>query len=306
MQIFFLHPGKAAYPEIAAYKEYFGGRAYMLDGTLDEYNSIKNKSEYLVWCIMGFYPRSLKAKYVIHDYRSLSIGKHAKIKDLIKRLAMPKPNLRIYQNHMIESAMKFSDRVPSIHLQMGVPKWIYDIKPDSSLPKATFCYIGEITKDRGMDLVINAFIKSRRETDSLILVGNVEQKIHKEFKKAPGVTFTGKMTQKQALIIVKNSEYCICRIPKKYPYDYQMPTKFIEYAAEGKIIICNDSPSNNLAIQTLRYPAIISDDAIFSASLFEKIETWKCDQTAYTGLDWHAVIDNSNINSYIAKVIEER
>ena len=306
MQIFILHPGKAAYPEIAAYKDFFGDRTRVIDGTLVEYNSISNKSDYLVWCIMGFYPKSIQARFLIHDYRSLSVGKFPKIKDAIKRISMQKPNLRIFQNEIIERVMNFKDDAPSIYLPMGVPSWIYKISEDESLPKGTFCYIGEITKERGMDLVIDAFIKSRREDDTFVLVGNSEEEIYTKFKDSPGVKFTGKITQRQALAIVKNSDYTICRIPKKYPYDHQMPTKFIEYAALGKTIICNDSPSNMMAINTLKYPALIADDAIFSKNLFSKLDSWKDQFSAFTGLDWQAVIEKSGINSYIAQELEEQ
>ena len=111
MKIFILHPGKANYPEISAYSEYFRQRGWVVvSGTLDQYQRLPDAGKWVLWCIMGFYPKKLAAKYVIHDYRSLSVGAYSSIKDRLKRALHPKPNLRIFQNSLILGLMGFQRR----------------------------------------------------------------------------------------------------------------------------------------------------------------------------------------------------
>ena len=301
VRIFILHPGKAAYPEIAAYRDYFASEFEVLDGTLADYEVLSNKEETILWCIMGFYPSKLVSKAVIHDYRSLSVGRFSKLKDKVKKAKNAKPDIRIFQNDLIKKSMGFNDDIPYTYLPMGVPEWIYSLQADPNYPKATFCYIGEITKERGMDKVIEAFIKNRNSSDSFILVGPPEKEILSKYKDSEGIILTGKVTQKEALIIVKNSDYCICRIPKKYPYDLQMPTKFMEYAAAQKIVICNDSPSNRLAMHYLSYPAIISGSEIFTKQLYEQL-TKKTEQISLErDIRWDNAIKSSEIERFITK-----
>ena len=204
MNIFILHPGKANYPEIAAYRSYFSDTFIVKDGTTSQYKEIpeSEKEETILWCIMGFYPFKIKAKYVIHDYRSLSVGRLPKLKDRIKRLSNTKPDLRIFQNSLMEQVMGFNDEVPSTLLPMGVPDWIFDLTPDPELAKGTYCYIGEITQERGMDHVIEAFVKSMPLEQTLVLVGHPEKSIHEKFKDRKNIIFTGKVPQQEALKIV--------------------------------------------------------------------------------------------------------
>lgn len=297
MKIFILHPGKANYPEIIAYKEHFKDFFEVSDGTMSEYDSLDNKEQVIVWCIMGFYPKKITAKYLIHDYRSLSVGKFAKFKDAIKRFKNHKPDLRIFQNALIENAMKFKDGIDSIHIPMGVPEWIFTLDSDNTLARGTFCYIGEICRERGIDKLLTAFVKNSRATDTLIMVGAPEAELFDTFKDNKKITFTGKLSQKQALQTVKNCTYTICTIPSRYPYCYQVPTKYLEYATLNKIIICNKSPSNYLAYNAVQSSAIFTDsDEIFSKDLFSKIDDFQNNEIhIQETLSWPNVLNNSGI-----------
>ena len=145
-QIFIIHNGKANYPEIAAYREYFASEYEVLDGDLDAYQAIENKSNCIAWCIMGFFPNKIEAKQVIHDYRSLSVGRLPALKDQVKRIFNAKPNLRIFQNTIMEDAMAFNDGIGSCILPMGVPEYIFELAKEKSRKYlAKYCYIGEIS-----------------------------------------------------------------------------------------------------------------------------------------------------------------
>lgn len=296
MNIFILHPGKANYPEVQAYKNYFGNEYNIKDGTLKNYKNTPNKENTILWCIMGFYPKKLKAKFVIHDYRSLSVGKYAKIKDALKKKLNNKPNLRIFQNEDIKNAMGFIDEVDSILLPMGVPSWIFTLKPNNTLPSGTYCYIGEISSERNMDNVINAFTRTRPNNESLILVGKPEKKIYDQYCRISNVIFTGKIAQEEALTIVLNSEFALCPFPSHYPHCLQAPTKFLEYAALGKKIICNKSPSNYKAASEIQSFSCFVEDDIFSKDLKEKLSNIQISLAADpTSISWENLIYHSGL-----------
>jgi glycosyltransferase involved in cell wall biosynthesis len=267
MKIFILHPGKANYPEINAYSEYFKELGWeVVAGTLEEYRQFPDAEACVLWCIMGFYPKKLAARYVIHDYRSLSVGAHSTLKDRLKRALQPKPDLRIFQNSLIQELMGFHDNVDTILLPMGVPDWIFslDSANDRALPGGTYCYVGEITRERGFMSFIADFLSSRRPSETLVLVGTVEKEIYDRYGEKDGLVFTGRLPQRDALAVVKNCEYAISTIPYCRPYNVQTPTKLLEYAALGRRIICNDSPSNLIAIRELGLQCMVTGPRLFS------------------------------------------
>lgn len=300
MKIFILHPGKASYPEIAAYKSFFSSTYEVEDGTIADYAMVNNKKEIVLWCIMGYYPNKLPAKYVIHDYRSLSVGKLAKFKDFIKKKFSPLPDLRIFQNAAIQNIMGFNDKIPDIILPMGIPDWLLDMAPKSKTHSEKYCYIGVINKERRIDTVIKSFLKNTPVEEKFILVGPADKEILARFGKEPRLTFTGSVSQADATAIVSQCEYAICKIPEKYPYCYQMPTKFLEYASLDKIIICNDSASNRMAHQAINSKVIFTGDDIFddNSRFNSAISINSCGISKYD-LTWPRIISNSGICSFL-------
>ncbi len=247
MKIFILHTGKANYPEISAYIAYFQNKGYKVSsGMIADYGKIGDPENYVLWCIMGFYPKKLVSRYIIHDYRSLSVGSYITLKDAAKRVLQPRPHLRIFQNSSMRELMNLKDGVETILLPMGVPDWIFSSQTprNRSLPSGTFCYMGEITRERGVHEFLAGFVSAGRSSETLVLVGAVEKEIANEYQGAPGLIFTGRLSQRDALDVVKNCTFAISTIPYTRPYNVQTPTKLLEYAALGKRIICNDSPSN--------------------------------------------------------------
>ena len=302
--IFILHPGKANYPEIDAYTSYFSKLGYKVEnGTVSDYKRFNKKFECILWCIMGFFPKNLNARYVIHDYRSLSVGRLAYLKDSFKRIFNSTPNLRIFQNIRMRDVMGFTDRVESIILPMGVPDWIFELpEPGSEIPSARFCYIGEMSRERGFDKILSAYRDANKQpSDTLILVGDPERSIYEEFKDSAGITFTGRLPQKDALAIVKKSEYAICYFPYHRPHCFQTPTKLLEYIALHKNIVCNDSPSNIYTCKDLNIKTIFTDKLIFNDKFFLYND---CHNIEFIGKDiqaisWTSVIKGSRISEYI-------
>jgi glycosyltransferase involved in cell wall biosynthesis len=303
-KMFLLHPGRANYPELMAYKDYYAARGVeVVIGTLNDYKALDNRRDFLVWAIMGFYPKQMGSDYVIHDYRSLSVGSSAGLKDMAKRFLNAKPNLRIFQNVRQQDIMKFNDEVPSVILPMGVPKWIFDVphEPDAE-HIADFCYIGDMSFERGFNLVLDAFLNNFRDADvSLLLVGKPEPKLQQRYAGKRGLVFAGALPQREALGLVAKSSMAVSFFPYHRPHCYQTPTKLLEYAALGKKILCNDSPSNVACCEDLHINSVITSSAIFTGITAATIKSAKSNQRMnFTDLAWDNVIEKSNINRFLS------
>ncbi|KWH28500.1 glycosyltransferase [Burkholderia cepacia] len=314
MKVFILHPGKANYPEIAAYRSRLGTHGFeVFDGDLDAYARFPARDVCILWCIMGFYRALPPARFVIHDYRSLSVGRLAAVKDGVKRMLNVRPDLRIFQNEQMRDAMAFRDGVRALLLPMGVPDWIFDradagsdrVAPGSAdvapIVSGRFCYIGEMSRERGFHKVLAAYRDARRdESDTLVLVGQPEPEIHAEFVDTPGIRFVGRVPQPEALRIVRDSEYAVCFFPYHRPHCFQTPTKLLEYASLGKRIICNDAPSNVRTANELGIQCHVTGAAIFD-ELFplSRIRATRPDPAAMQSLEWGRVIERSGVLAFI-------
>lgn len=298
-KIYILHPGKASYPDIHAYREYFNDKFHIYDGTVEDYRNFNDKSNTILWCIMGYYPKRLNAYRVIHDYRSLSVGKFSALKDKIKACFNIKPDVRIFLNTEVRKQMNFSDGIPEYLLDMGVPNWIFNIEPSVEF-SGTFCYLGDMSLERGFDKIIDGFLRSRTKNDSFVLIGKPQKELLDKYIGTEGLIFTGFKNQREALAIVKACKYAVSFIPYHRPYCYQTPTKLLEYAALGMNIICNDSPSNIDALKSLDVEANITGGTIFdnlklSNTIYNDINKIK-------SLEWPSVIEASGIVNYLSDV----
>ena len=159
-----------------------------------------------------------------------------------------------------------------------------------------------MSRERGFDKILSAYRDaSKQPSDTLILVGDPERSIYEEFKDIAGITFTGRLPQKDALAIVKKSEYAICYFPYHRPHCFQTPTKLLEYIALHKNIVCNDSPSNIYTCKDLNIKTIFTDKLIFNDKFFLYND---CHNIEFIGKDiqaisWTSVIKGSRISEYI-------
>jgi glycosyltransferase involved in cell wall biosynthesis len=304
--IFIVHPGKANYPEIAAYTEYFTKIGFFVSsGTKEDYAkmSLGDKKNSIVWCIMGFYPEKFKAKLVIHDYRSLSVGSFVKLKDKLKRDFQPRADIRIFQTAEMEEIMAFRDGVRTLMLPMGVPDWIFSLNDEpinENTPSGTFCYIGEITRERRLDEFVEGFCRYRKDDETLILVGDAEKIIYERYISQHGVVFTGRLPQREALAVVRMSQFAVSTIPHTRPYNVQAPTKLLEYAALGKKVLCNNSPSNINSARKLGIDCLVADGIIFDKLDRNNLKNLQPnDPEKLQGLKWKEIIRKSEIESFL-------
>ncbi|ACC72426.1 glycosyltransferase [Paraburkholderia phymatum] len=314
MKVFILHSGNANYPEINAYSDFLSKLGIQVfSGDSNTYSRFPFKGECVLWCIMGFYRVHENARFIIHDYRSLSVRPLAACKDWIKQVMNAKPNLRAFQNERMRDVMNFRDAIPSVLLPMGVPDWIFDAadgdRCDSAHPTkgGRFCYIGEMSRERGFDKVLAAWRASpwKRE-NKFVLVGRPETSLYREFRNTEGLNFVGRVSQKDALDIVRRSEYAVCYFPYHRPHCFQTPTKMLEYAALGKKIICNDSPSNLAASRELGIHAFVAGRSIFDSLPFDgrELSVKKNEPDKLRRLAWTSVIEGAGILAFVRDAMD--
>ncbi|OXI96969.1 MULTISPECIES: glycosyltransferase [Burkholderia] len=303
MKIFIMHPGKAHYPEIDAYTAYFSERGFeVASGGPDDHARLAAPREWILWCIMGFYPSPRPARRVIHDYRSLSIGRLARVKDRIKRICQPVPDLRIFQNERMRTELAFRDAAPSLLLPMGVPDWIFTLarEPIDPGPADRFCYIGEMSIERGFDKVLHAYRRYRRTAGgTLALVGEPDPCIRSRFAGEPGMTFVGRLPQRDALRVVARADYAICYFPTHRPHCYQTPTKLLEYAALGKRIICNGAATSLALSRALGIHCHVGGRAIFDDLATVPADALPNDPERLRHVRWSHVIDASGVTAWL-------
>ena len=269
--IHFFHEGKAPYPEISAYRQFFGDRCSASEGPESNIPAQADPERLIVWQIMGFYPTRPAARFLVHDYRSLSVGRTGLVKDLIKRSLNATPNLRIYQNDRIRDALGFRDDRGSVIIPMGVPSWIFDLSWREDATEYDFGYVGLITEERGFRKVLRSFIDAYRGTRNLLLIGPADQSIREQFEGEPGLTFTGKLPQKQAIETLLSARCGVALCPGHRPYRWQTPTKLLEYAALGMPVLANHSPMNVKTIELHGIKATLRSDELFGTADIPKV-----------------------------------
>ncbi|KVD93276.1 glycosyltransferase [Burkholderia stagnalis] len=303
MKLFIMHPGKAHYPEIDAYTAYFRERGFeVASGRPDDHARLASPVDWVLWCIMGFYRTARPARLVIHDYRSLSVGRFARAKDWLKHSCQHRPDLRLFQNERLRDELGFRDGVPSLLLPMGVPDWIFELArgPVPPGPAGRFCYIGEMSFERGFDKLLRAYRDYRRSTDdTLMLVGEPDPRILARFAHVPGLTFAGRLPQRDALRVVARSDYAVCYFPTHRPHCYQTPTKLLEYAALGKPILCNGAAASVALCQALGIHCHAAGRAIFDGLATPLRLVLPNDPARLQSLRWGTVIDASGVAEWL-------
>jgi hypothetical protein len=250
-KLYFIHEGKAAYPEIAAYKAFFQNRFDVQEITPTELKHCVDLDSSVCWYIMGFYNTRPRSAIVVHDYRSLSIGRLWYIKDSFKRYFNAKPDIRIFQNEDMMKVLGFNRDVPTALLPMGVPDFVlrYRAKTEMS-PSSDFCYIGVMSMERRSYLMFDSFLARFGSTRSLHLYGVPELEIQKRYESNPNIVFCGRKTQEEVFDALCKTRVAVNYFPVHNPHKLQTPTKFLEYAALGLRVLSNEHPQSRRAAQT--------------------------------------------------------
>ncbi|MDJ0945390.1 MAG: glycosyltransferase [Kiloniellales bacterium] len=304
----FIHDGKAIYPDIDGYRDYFSGTYEIRESSLSQYRRQGDPARTILWVIMGFYPRPAPpALATIHDYRSLSVGALAPLKDRLKKLLNFKPDLRIIQNEVMSDLIGFSDGVPELFLDMGVRSALVE-NARRSAPQVSdydFVYIGTVSRERQIDVLIESFLRRYPRGRRFLLIGPADENIVRQFMDRKNVVFTGRVPQAEAFDLVMKSKVAISFFPSHRPHCFQTPTKLIEYAALGRPILANDSPMNLATIRRYNILATVtSGDTFASAPEPEEIaESAVPDPCPFT---WPRVIADSGVEAHLETLIADR
>lgn len=235
-EILILHPAKANLPELQAYSNYFS-EVYNVTISTDYTQDISKFD--IIWIIMG--TKSIKKRrrdqILIHEYASLSTGKFPRAKNFIKKVIVNRPDIRIFLNEFVKKEMGFKDNIEYCFRDMGISKLFLD-KEFTYPIKYDFVYVGDISKERKMDIFLKNFIV--RHNTKLLLVGNYDIDIYNNFVKYDNLTFAGKVPYDNVPQKILQARYAINFIPNEYPYNLQTSTKLQEYIALGMNVITTD------------------------------------------------------------------
>ncbi len=304
----FIHHGKALYPTIRGYRDFFSDRYEIRETSLRQYLKQGEADRTILWFMMGFYPLpGPPALATIHDYRSLSVGALAPLKDRLKALCNFKPDLRILQNEVMSEMIGFTDDVPEIFIGMGVPSSLVARarKPAPDPPDYDFVYIGTVSKERRINALIDSFLRRYPGGRRLLMIGPAEPDIVEAYKGCQSVVFTGRLTQEETFDLVMRSKVAVSHFPSHRPHNYQTPTKLIEYAALGRPILANDSPMNLATIRRYGILATVTSGDIFATAPEpeEMARNPVPDPCPYT---WTTVISESGIEERLKALIAAR
>lgn len=229
---------KSYLPVIDAYIKYFNGK----DCDFQMYDSSKLKDFHIndfdaVWKFMGFevFPKSdIK---VIHEYASLSTGMFPKIKNELKSRMNHKPDLRVFLSVFIREGMNFKDDIDYVYRDMGVDDIFFNFQ--NSDKKYDCVYVGSISKERSIHILLDYF-KYKCKNRSLLLIGEVQDDIYKNYSYCENIIFTGKLSYEDVPKYASQAVYGVNFMPDKYPFNIQTSTKLLEYLSMGLKVITTD------------------------------------------------------------------
>lgn len=237
IKILFLRSNKAFLPEIDAYINFFNkseefkafDSSIIKDYNMDDFD--------IIWEFKGFGGvKKSKNQILIHEYASLSTGKFAKCKNLIKSKFNSIPDLRIFLNEDVKKGFKFNDSIDFCYRDMGIDELF--LTQAKVKKEYDFVYVGSVSKAREMDKFLKIF--TAKDNGILCLIGNIDDDIYNEYKDYKNLIFTGVVPYSEVPKIASKAEYGINFIPDKYPYNIQTSTKLLEYLALGLKVISTD------------------------------------------------------------------
>lgn len=301
----FIHEGKAAYPDVRAYADYFGAAYDTTECTPREAANASRLDETICWHMMGFYPRRLPCAITVHDYRSLSVGHFRQLKDKSKRLLNARPNIQIFQNDAIRGTLGFPLTDHTIFLPMGVPKIFIEQRRLSVRPLADFIYIGSMLPERRCELMLDSFVRRFGSSRTFDLYGPPNPELEARYAAHGSVRFHGLVAQERLPAILKGARVGVCYFPMHYPHVLQTPTKLMEYAAIGMQILANDHPQSRLTAKQYGLNCLWADMHDMFARLPDGL-AWADNQAIDAEpMAWPSVIAASGIDQALRQSLEQ-
>ena len=295
----FVHEGKAAYPDIVAYRNYFSDRYTTIESRPDEVAGAGDASQSVCWAMMGFYPRDLGCAVTIHDYRSLSVGRFKKTKDRLKRMLNADPHLRFFQNDAIRQALGFPMDDRSHFLPMGVPSLFIENRDLVAEPVTDFIYIGSMLPERKCELMLDSFVKRFGEAKTFDLYGPPNADLEKRYADKANIRFHGLIAQDRLPAILKSARVGVCYFPLHYPHVLQTPTKLMEYGALGMRVLANEHPQSRITSEQYGLNCLWGDTQDLFAKVPDDLDWQDNSAVDAAPMAWPAVIAASGVEQAI-------
>jgi glycosyltransferase involved in cell wall biosynthesis len=283
--------------------DYFGDRFDVREASPKEAAALPEIEQAICWHMMGFYPRRLGCALTIHDYRSLSVGRGRRLKDLMKRVVNATPDVRLFQNQAIREALGFSADGRTRLLPMGVPAPFIAERNRVEPHKGDFIYIGSMLAERRCERMLDSFVKRFGTTRRFDLYGPRNLDLEARYGGQRNIIFHGLVDQAELPRILKSARVGVAFFPDHYPHVLQTPTKLMEYAALGMRILANEHPQSRLTAQRFglqcRWGSI---DDLF-ASVPDDLG-WDDNQSFDpTPMGWAVVIAKSGVEQLIDQLL---
>lgn len=286
-KILLLHSGRAHLPELSMYKKFFQEYSFTDCQDADAY-SIKDFD--LTWHFMGTDFRLSKDIPCVHEYASLSVGRAAKLKDMIKRHFNVQPSLRIFLNHAVQNQYSFRDRVPHCYRDMGIDENFFCV---GTAKKAyDFVYVGNMGTGRSFHKVLEFF--SKHPEIKLLLVGLPGNALYEEYKKYRNLIFAGTVPYQEVPALAGRAEYALNYIPDKYPYHVQTSTKLVEYVAMDLKVVTTSYYWVNHFEQSRKMTFYKISEDLHDLDM-ESLRRFPFTNTSVDDLRWENIFKNSGI-----------
>lgn len=281
-------------PEIDAYYKYFSTKFSV---NICTENDVLNTYD-IIWYFIGVNGRRYhNNQFIIHEFASLSTPGFAKIKNFIKKLILPKPDLRVFLNDSIKKEMKFKDGVPYCYRDMGVDRELF-----IPLQKFDFdiVYVGAIAGrnlDKALDLLLSYNLGC-----TITIVGKASADFMFKYQDMP-IKFLGQIDYAGVASIVSRSKLCLNWIPDIYPYNMQTSTKFLEYISAGRAVISNSYfwVDEYARVKKIKYININNP-----AEIIYYLNSPQIDLDGFKPNSWDDVISNSGIETQIDEFLKCR
>jgi len=234
MHIAFIHAGNAFMPEIAAYQTFFHNIG-LTTSRISPEQTDHSKAD-ILWYFMGFGGKKRKGKRVIHEYTSCSVPPFAAVKDAIKKILVPPPDFRIFQNEYVRKKMSPADHVPYGFRDHGYAP--VDISPVT--PSYDFVYVGTVAAQRRLERVFRHFSHGRLQERSLLVLSNEYRQLQDKLGNPPNIHFRGPVAPDEVPFYIRQARYGLNIIPDRKPFNRQTSGKLLDYAAARIPIISTD------------------------------------------------------------------
>ncbi|QNG60905.1 glycosyltransferase [Bacillus sp. PAMC26568] len=148
-----------------------------------------------------------------------------------------KPDLRVFLSVFIREGMNFKDDIDYVYRDMGVDDIFFNFQ--NSDKKYDCVYVGSISKERSIHILLDYF-KYKCKNRSLLLIGEVQDDIYKNYSYCENIIFTGKLSYEDVPKYASQAVYGVNFMPDKYPFNIQTSTKLLEYLSMGLKVITTD------------------------------------------------------------------